>query len=250
MSKIQYPTLDLFIYNLTEGLASNVEDYWIKLPDNLKLKGFSTKINDDDLQRLDFKNTLSADVDGFYIQAKIDETNTLCYSCSVDRQIELSDIASTLTQIKDLAILPTVENFPLGKLSDNGYLGLTWMISGWIVPANNPISENIAHEAYKALIPQGHQHQQLGEFLGATVYEIWRGEGRWEKIEKDSHVLIIIYPDENTFDKPAQSYNAWRYLLYCRHKILWAYEQGRELKLQLRKQYKDGLIDKESLATL
>lgn len=221
MSKIQYPTLDLFIYNLTEGLASNVEDYWIKLPDNLKLKGFSTKINDDDPQRLDFWNTISAAVDGSYIRTNVDDTNTLRYCCSVDREIELFDIASNLTQIKDLAILPKVENLPPGRLSDNGYLGQTWMISGWTVPANSQISETIVHHTYKALINQEHQYQQIGEFLGATVYEMWRGEGRWEKIEKDSHVIVIIYPDEQTFKQAADYYNAWRYLFYCRHKILW-----------------------------
>ncbi|MCC5667879.1 hypothetical protein LC653_29380 [Nostoc sp. CHAB 5784] len=249
MCKIEYPTLDLFIYNLADG-SSNTQDYWSKLAEQLKQKGFSTKTNDEDRQRLDFWNTISTAVDGSYSQANFDDTNCLRYSCSVDQQVELSNIEQTLTQIKDLALLPKIGHLAPGRLSENGYLGQTWMISGWTAPANNPISEENAHQAYKALIPQGHQHQNLGEFLGAKVYEMWRGEGRWEKIEKDSHVIIVFYPDELTFQKASGYYNAWRYLFYCRHKILWAYEQGRELKLRLLEKYKHSLINQKNLESL
>lgn len=251
MSKIEYPTLDLFIYNLADD-SSNEQDYWLKLPEQIKQKGFSTKPDDEDPQRLKFWNTISTTnaVDGYYSLANFDDTNCLRYSCSVDQQVELSDIEHTLTQIKDLALLPKIGNLAPGKLSENRYLGQTWMISGWIVSANNPIIEANAHQAYKALIPQGHQYQNLGEFLGATVYEMWRGEGRWDKIEKDSHVIVVFYPDEGTIQKAGAYYNAWRYLFYCRHKILWAYEQGRELKLRLLEKYKHSLIDQKSLESL
>ncbi|MBG1261977.1 hypothetical protein [Nostoc commune] len=82
------------------------------------------------------------------------------------------------------------------------------MISGWTDPANNPIPEANAHQAYKAIIPQGHQHQNLGEFLGATVYEMWRGEGRWDKIEKDSHLIVVFYPDKDKFIEASKFYNS------------------------------------------
>jgi hypothetical protein len=249
MCKIEYPTLNLFIYNLADS-SSNTQDYWSKLAEQLKQKGFSTKPNDEDPQRFDFWNTISTAVDGSYSLANFDDTNCLRYSCSVDQQVELSNIEHTLTQIKDLALLPKIGDLAPGKLSENGYLGQTWMISGWTDPANNPILEANAHQAYKALIPQGHQHQNLGEFLGATVYEMWRGNGRWDKIEKDSHVIVVFYPDELTFKKASHNYNAWRYLFYCRHKILWAYEQGRELKLRLLDKYKHSLIDPERFKSL
>ncbi|MEH1832260.1 MAG: hypothetical protein V7L29_09335 [Nostoc sp.] len=253
MSKIEYPTLDLFIYNLADG-SSKEQDYWSKLAEKLKeqlkQKRFLAKPNDEDQQRLDFEDTISSAIDGSYSLANFDDTNCLRYSCSVDQQVELSDIEHTLTQIKDLALLPKTGNLAPGRLSENGYLGQTWMISGWIVSANNPNLEANAHQAYKALIPQGHQYQNLGEFLGATVYEMWRGEGRWDKIEKDSHVIVVFYPDKKLFKKAGAYYNTWRYLFYCRHKILWAYEQGRELKLRLLEKYKHSLIDQKSLESL
>ncbi|KAB8335130.1 hypothetical protein SD80_001880 [Scytonema tolypothrichoides VB-61278] len=251
MSKIEYPTLDLFTYNLADD-SSKTQDYWSKLAEQLKQKGFSTKPDDEDPQRLNFWNKISTTnaVDGSYSQANFDDTNCLRYSCSVEQQVELSDIEHTLTQIKDLDVLPKIGNLAPGKLSENDYLGQTCMISGWTIPANNPILEANAHQAYKALIPQGHQHQNFGELLGATVYEMWRGEGRWDKIEKDSHVIVVFYPDEDKFKQASKYYNTWRYLFYCRHKILWAYEQGRELKLRLSKKYEHGLIDQKSLESL
>ncbi|MBR8836609.1 MAG: hypothetical protein DSM106950_21970 [Stigonema ocellatum SAG 48.90 = DSM 106950] len=216
MSKIEYLTLDLFTYNLRDE-TSNKQDDWLKLrEDELKQQGFSTKINDEDPQRLDFWKTISSAVDGCYSKANFDDTDCLRYSCSIDQEIELSDIAPTLTQIKDLAA---------GILSANGYLGQTWMISGWTVPDNSTIVEAIAHQAYKALIPQGHQYQQLGELLGAIVYEMWRGEGRWEGIEKNSHVIVIFYPDKPKFQNAAQYYNEWRYLFYQR-KAEGSYAEG------------------------
>ncbi|MFN6485370.1 MULTISPECIES: hypothetical protein [unclassified Nostoc] len=252
MSKIEYPTLDLFIYNLADD-SSNTQDYWSNLAEQLKQlepKKFPTEPNKDDRQRLDFKDKNPTTFDGSYSLANFDDTNCLRYSCSFDRQVELSNIERILTKIKDLNRLPEIGNLAPGKLSENGYLGQTWMISGWTVPANNLIPEANAHQAYKAIIPQGHQHQNLGEFLGATVYEMWRGKERWDEIEKDSHVIVVFYPDEATFQEACKFYNSWKYLFYCRHKILWAYEQGRELKLRLLEKYKHSLIDQDSLESL
>lgn len=252
MSKIEYPTLDLFIYNLVDG-SSNTQDYWSKLAEKLKeqleQKRFSVKPNDEDRQRLDFSDEFST-VDGSYSQANFDDTNCLRYSCSVERQVELSDIEHTLTQIKDLDVLPKIGNLAPGKLSENGYLGQTWMISGWTVPANNAILEANAHQAYKALIPQGYQYQNLGTFLGATVYKMWRGKERWDKIEKESHAIVVFYPDKPTFKKASRYYNEWRYLFYCRHKIIWAYENGQELRSRLLEKYKHSLIDRKRLQSL
>ncbi|MBH8553522.1 hypothetical protein I8751_14310 [Nostocaceae cyanobacterium CENA357] len=250
MSKIQYPTLDLFIYNIIEGSGNSkiYQDYWLSLPDKLKDKDFSNKINDADAERLDFWNTISTAVDGCYSQVKFDDTNCLRFSCSLDRQIELTALASTFVQLKDLSILPQVENLTLGRFSKNGYLGQTWIISGWTVPDNSLIDEITVQDIYKSLITQAHQYQQKGEFLGATVWEMWRGEERWEGIEKDSHVMLIFYPEEAKFAAASQYYNAWRYLFYCKHKILWSYEQGRTLKLRLLQQFKDSLTDTNILS--
>ncbi len=133
------------------------------------------------------------------------------------------------------------------------------MISGSTVPDNSQIIESEAVEIYKALIPQGHQYKSQGEFLGATVYEMWRGKNEWEGIEKDSHVIIVFYPDEKNFADAAKNYQIlWRDLFHWRHKIIWAYQQGKKLKPELAKQIQNQTditvlstsLTKQSLGTL
>lgn len=283
MSKILYPTLDLFIYNLIEQsgeieveINKVYESYWLNLPEKLQQKHFSTQINHEDTQRLDFNGQIRYGVDGCYSRIMFDDTTCLRYSCSLDKEIDISQIPSTIKELKDFADLPTPNNLPdnlpdklpdklpptPGQLSPNGYLGKTWMISGWTVPdnsqiPNHQIAEDIASDIYKSLIGRKHQHQQKGEFLGATVWEMWSSDTpktssltnrRWEGIEKDSHVIVIVYPDEQAFARASRYYNTWRYLFYCRHKIIWAYEQGRELKARLAKELKQNLIDNTTLS--
>lgn len=263
MSKIVYPTLDLFIYNLIEQsgkieveINKVYENYWSNLPDRLQQKHFSTEINHDDTQRLEFNGQIHYGVDGCYSRIIFDDTTCLRYSCSLEKEVDISQIPSTIKELKDFADLPSANNLPPGRLSSNGFLGKTWMVSGWTVPdnsqiLNDQIAEDIASRIYKSLIGKQHQHQQRGEFLGATVWEMWSSDTpktssltnrRWEGIEKDSHVIVIFYPDKQTFAQAAQYCNSWRYLFYCRHKIIWAYEQGRELKARLATHLKQNLI--------
>lgn len=260
MSKIEYLTLDLLIYNLTNN-SSKMQEYWSELAKQLvkelKEKGFSSTPDDQNPQRLNFKDKTSS-YECSYRQANLGDTNCLRYSCSFNQQYDVSKIEDILTKIKNIDVLPKIGNLAHGKLADpkyleekNGYLGQTWMISDLTVSSHNSIPEAIAHQAYKALIPQGHEYQNVGEFLGATVYEMWRGKNRWDEIEKDSHMIVIFYADEYKMREASSYYNAWISLFECRHKILWAYEQGRELKLRLLDQYKKhSLVDPENLKSL
>lgn len=252
MSKIEYPTLDLFIYNLKIGLQDNkilsqYENFWLNLPNQLQQSQFANSINQEDAQRLDFENH-SQKLDGCYSRASFEDTDCFRFSCSYDAQIELSDIASTINKLKNSAILPNLPKLAPGMFSQAGYLGQTWMISGWQVSDNKSNLQNLAQEAYKALIFQEPQHQKEGKFLGATVFEMWCGYERWQGIEKNSHVIVIFYPDLLTFKTASTFYNAWRYLFYCQHKILWAYENGRQLKQRLAKELQQSLVDPTKLS--
>ncbi|AFZ00348.1 hypothetical protein [Calothrix sp. PCC 6303] len=257
MSKIEYPTLDLFIYNLTDGLKNEEEvqntyhKFWLDLPDKLGKINLVSTINVEDSERLDFVDNQT--VDGCYSRANFEDTDCLRFSCSHDATVELPELLSVLEKTKDITQLPQSKNFkgqdlPPGILSEEGYLGQTWMISGWLDSANNVDTENIAHKTYQTIILEKHQHQNVGKFLGATIYEMWRGSERWKGVEKNSHVLVVFYPDMATFRTAATFYNAWRYLFYCRHKILWAYEQARELKKRLLKKTQTNIIDISSLS--
>jgi hypothetical protein len=268
MSKIEYPTLDLFIYNLTDGLQNEDEvqkiynDFWLDLPYQLRQSNFLPEINPEDSERLDFVNKQTVQnqtvqnqaIDGCYSRANFEDTDCLRFSCSHDVKVELAELLSILENAKSITQLPESKNLQgedlaPGMLSEEGYLGQTWMISGRLDSANNTDAENIAHQVYKTIISEKHQYQSVDKFLGATIYEMWRGSERWKGIEKNSHVLVILYPDMATFSTAANYYNAWRYLFYCRHKILWAYEQARELKKRLLKKTQANMVDISNLST-
>ncbi|BAZ30810.1 hypothetical protein NIES4074_32770 [Cylindrospermum sp. NIES-4074] len=236
MNKIKYPTLDLFIYNLTEVSDKDAyEKYWFNLPSEVEQKRLSP-IKERYDEYFNFE-IATRKIDGSYSRTTVDDTSCLNYSCSFDEEVELSKLPSIITELQNLALLPKVDNLPAGYLSKDGYLGQTWMMSGSMVPDNSQITEVEAIQLYQTLVADGHQYLIKGEFLGATVYEMWRGKTRWEGIEKHSHVIIVFYPDEKTFvDVSKNYYLHWLSLFYWRQKIIWAYQQGRELKAGLAKQ--------------
>ncbi|AFZ23070.1 hypothetical protein Cylst_0743 [Cylindrospermum stagnale PCC 7417] len=237
MNKIKYPTLDLFIYNLTEVSDKDAyEKYWFNLPSEVEQKRLST-VTVREPEYFEF-GIATRKIDGSYSRTTVDDTSCLNYCCSFDEEVELSNLPSILTELKNLALLPKIDNLPAGHLSKAGYQGQTWMMSGSMVPDNSQITEIEAIQIYQSLIADGHQYLIKGEFLGATVYEMWRGKTQWEGIEKDSHVIIVFYPDEKTFvDVVSKNYYLhWLSLFYWRQKIIWAYQQGRELKAGLAKQ--------------
>lgn len=268
MTKINYLTLDVFIYNLTKGLGkhesdiiANYEAFWSDLTG--KLNQSQLEVTPVDPNRLNFKHQ-NYPLDGCYSRANFDDSDCFRFNCSADVEVEPSNLESKLLRLKDLAILPKLQNLdslpekveylPPGVLSNQGYLGQTWMISGWRGAATSTPLETLAAEAYKALMSKAlmskkyQYYHQEGEFLNCTVFEMWLGSQRWEGIKKDSHMMFILYPDEGTFAKAAKYYNAWRTLLYYRHKIIWAYEQGRELKLWLLNELNESLVDTKDLS--
>ena len=250
MSKINYPNLDLFIYNhVTESPKNEYENYW----DNLENKLLSAKIklnsSTEDSNRKSFYKIEEQDekIEFSYIRKSIQDTYLLNYSCSQDKEIELSELPKFLTKLRDLAVLPQVGELKLGKLSPNGYLGKTWMISTW-TNDNNEFTEDVAKNIYSCLIKHKHKHQQVGKFLDAEVWEMWREDTEWGGIDKDSYVIIFVYPDELKFKQGSGYYQYWQDLLLYRHKIIWAYQNGRKLKSQLSEQYDKSLIDSTGLS--
>ncbi|MGB6299705.1 MAG: hypothetical protein WBF90_26500 [Rivularia sp. (in: cyanobacteria)] len=252
MIKIQYPTLDLFIYNRIED--SNKDEYnkyWNQLKQKLIDKGFTIKINSSE-QYLKYEIP-NDKINGLYLRTNVQDAYYLNYSCSVAKEYELSQVShfvnQQVTYLKQPGLLPNIDNLEPGKLSQQGFFGQTWMLSGWTIPNNNQISQDEAFNIYQNLIGKPHQYYQQGEFLGAKVYELWCGDRKWEGIEQNSHVVVIFYPDKPTFDKIGKEYyTAWRDLFLYRHKIIWAYENGRKLKSRLMNKYGSSLTNTTDLS--
>lgn len=78
------------------------------------------------------------------------------------------------------------------------------------------------------------QNPQQGRFLGAPIFEVWQPPQRWESLEENSHVLVILYPNPSVEKTAAKYYQDWLQLFCYRNKILWAYSQTRQLKKRLQ----------------
>lgn len=242
MINLVSPTLDLFVYHLREGLGietrDNLENYQYvleKLPQQLPGTLSSTPVTEDReyAQFLDVKNHETGQfkfagefedekIGGSYNRFALDDTYGLLCQLSVDGKFDIKDLASCLEKLLILA----PDDFLLP-----GKIGQTWMLSGWLESGGRNEVHHLAESAYKSLIDRGWQYQEKGQFLGATVLEFWRASPqRWEKIEPDSHLVMILYPNQKAMTQAAEFYEYWKLLFCYRNKIIWAYTQSREMK--------------------
>lgn len=243
MNKLTYPTLDLFLYSLRDGLGEDKDDikknhanFWANLPENLKVPlSEEEKVENTEYVRLlEFSEAANRQKQFFftgkvgdtkypfeasYYPIRLSDTYALLFDCSVDDKNTPQPLTS-LQQLKTLA-----EN-------TSGNIGKTWMISGYISAASDP--ETVAKEAYEHFTAKKWQNYQKGSFLGATVFEVWQPPQKWQNVEEEnSHVLIFLYPNLTTMGKTATFYKLWLQLFCYRNKILWAYGETQKRKREL-----------------
>ena len=111
------------------------------------------------------------------------------------------------------------------------------MISGWVSSSQDDELENLAQTLYKTLVGQEWDHQRIGKFMGATVFEVWRSHKLSDKPKANSHTLIIFYTNDNQMEAAEKFYRYWLHLLCYRHKIWYAYTYSRQLKQELQNEF-------------
>ncbi len=262
MNELVYPTLDLFVYQLRNGLGDNEEQvrknherFWKNLPDKLKvdldreLEAQSTEYTKLlDLLKPALKDNLHIkenhfffrhsacrllgdfEIEGYYYPARLEDTYGLLFDCSVNDRVKPQPV-SCFQDLREQAA------------AKKGNLGKTWMISGFLRESAKPDSEalaNLAKQAYKeGLMPGEWQEQKPGKFLGATVFEVWKSPQKWQKVEEENrHVLIILYPNSLTMQKAAGFYGDWLRLFCYRNKVLWEYGYSQQLTRRMQDEFK------------
>lgn len=231
MPEIFDATVDLFAFYLgnksadnQKAIAPNYDHFWEDL---------AQKLNQPVAPNLKFRKKIDTHtIHGFYERQTIDDTESFWLNGSI---YLTQDFVATLPDFKKLA--------PVNIPPDN-FLGQTWLITGWLEQEIAPnLKSSLVEKAYKAITDKDAQYQQESKFLGATVFELWRATDCWDGIEQDSHLIIILYDcqtseeNKNNFKIASSYYHAWRYLMYCRHKIIWAYQQAMELRQELLLDY-------------
>lgn len=235
MINYSYLTLDLFAYTLIKGLGFDsinilkpYQHFWQQLPDHVK----ASLSNVYDLTQFDDKLKFSGKlgdclVDGSYQSFNLGDTQAFIFDRSAnpkDTQISVN----YLSQLKTLT-----PDFPTTDLT----LGQTWMISGWVSSSQEDELENLAQTLYKTLVGQEWDHQRIGQFMGATVFEVWRSPQLSDKPIANSHTLIIFYTNDKQMEAAGKLYRYWLNLLCHRHKIWYAYTYSRQLKQELQNEF-------------
>jgi hypothetical protein len=264
MNDIIYPTLDLFLYDLRNGLGESQDEinqnqtyYQKKIPEAIHKILFQKDTYFEDeyvlLTEPHIFETISKpySFQGYYYPVRLSDVYGLLIDCSVNNEIE----AQPAKCFKDLKI-----EIEQRINNQSATIGQTWMISGWLPQSDDRSREDIAKDCYKALIPDSNWKQDLegqGTFLGATIFELSRYRLKIkdisetlttiQSIQENQHVIIIIFTDKASADKLAEFYDDWMRLFEYRHKILWAYGQSRLLKQSIKNYFTTIEEDREKI---
>ncbi len=252
MAVLIYPTLDLFSYDLRNGLGETLTEieqnraqFHGKLPaavhSRLAEQDYHFEAEYQELllpeRYLDFAEPRDNQpaIEGYYYPVRLNDTYGLLIDASVDDQEKPQDI-NCFTELRDVIRHRLGEHPPV--------LGQTWMLSGWQSPQSKESDEAIAQAIYAKFVPEGQWQEDLkgqGTILGANIFELWQyrstliehqGDHRpTQGQEGNQHLVICIFPDGATATQVSERYyNHWLRLWGYRNKILWAYEQSRQIK--------------------
>ncbi|MEH1951908.1 MAG: hypothetical protein V7K77_33895 [Nostoc sp.] len=231
MSDIIYPTIDLFLYDLKyslgdtpEEIKQNQQSFYNKIPEYIR----PLLENGQDLQS-EYVHLLkdvyaptkhhNEEYEGYLYPVLLGDSYGLLVECAFQSKTDAQP-AKCFADIK-----AEIERILKGQTVT---IGQTWMLSGWLPPAQPKSQEEIAQACYEVLMPgldwEGDLQGQ-GHFLGANIFEL---------TQNNQHFIIIIYPDEATSNQSGKFYSDWIRLFYYRHKIVWAYSQSRLLKHSLQ----------------
>lgn len=256
-----YPTVDLFVYDLQQGLGQTDEQidrnrhhFWRKIKpelnkdyqklnsqeqDLLKKLALLEKTEADyvELHEPEKHEYFQPDLEGYYRALQLSDTYALQVDCSV-----INDNNS-----KPISRLQDIKKNIESRIHQQGKLGQTWFVWGQLSKISNDEEiKAIAQQCYKQINPnsQSKINFKQGTFLGATAFDVWEQPNDWvdeKSFQNSFHILICLFPPQRSLDDITTSIaNIYFDLnrLFCyRHKIIWAYHQSRKLKSKLKKDF-------------
>ncbi|WP_333143551.1 hypothetical protein [Microcoleus sp. B13-B6] len=263
MNKVFYPTLDLFVYQLGEGLGADKQNvqgnqgaFLNNFPSPEIKKKVEQALNRSDLPKSARFTFLLTDPNHCEIP------NQFINDYSVEQFYQPVISSDTYGLLFDSSIIPPEQCQPIESFQTlkslvshtQGNLGKTWLLSGYYPEGSEP--KNLAKEIFKIIrcdltTPQGlswewDQHS-TGDFLGGKFYWI-RSLYPTKDSLTERAFLIILYPEtqldkkiphpetqlDEEFQQVAGNFNQyWLELFGYQNKIFWAQEQALSLKREL-----------------
>ncbi|NEO52898.1 MAG: hypothetical protein F6K54_07285 [Okeania sp. SIO3B5] len=267
MTDIINSTIDLFLYDLINSLGDDEKD--IEQKRQYFYQKFHTDIREkleqdrkDNNQNLEVEylhllKSIYAPLDsdtsienGYYYPVRLGDSYGLLLEVAVPDKKTPEYFAELREKIQQ-------------KLGENiATLGQTWMLSTYLPNSSEKTPEEIekiAQECYKAIFPNAEEIEfdSKGEFIGAGIFEYSDKSLKQEIVKLEDqeiftvvqiqHIIIAIYPDQETFQKLGEFYTDWMHLFYYHHKIIWAYGQSRILTSQTKEKFREIQTITESI---
>ncbi len=258
-----YPTLDLFLYDLREGLGqtSTQVDYnrllfWKKIYRQITETQLK-KLADAEKPEADFVLLLgskkiekfASPSDGHYFPVQLGDTYALQVDYSGTYADEKQETPNYAKQpAENIATLKKTIRSQIDNQQST--LGETWLLWAQLA-TDTQNAETTAQECYIQLGGKSWEQdlQSKGKFLGADVFELWQVPAdwslkKWEEFSPDNqHVIIFLFPATDDIKeigrKMSKIYFDLMRLFCYRHKILWAYWQSCRLKADLKDAYRE-----------
>jgi hypothetical protein len=258
-----YPTIDLFVYQLAEGLGQsdleideNSRNFWKEI--------YSDKLNDLQLKEFQQREAKTSDYiplfktdveklflepqDGFYNPVKIGDTYALQINCSSDKSEDCEPLNPR--EINSFqAIKKTIEQkYPTTDISEINF-GQSWFVWAKLTsPEQKPeiVAKNIYEQlqlfddlSWEDTLKTDLNLSDQNAF-GATFFECWQLPS--DRGDQNRHLLIALFPpnENNQFYQTInKNYPQLTKLFLYRNKIIWAYQRSRHYKANLKEAAKE-----------
>ncbi len=268
--QIIYPSIDLFLYDLKDGLGEdetkvdkNCENFCRKIYGDLDEKelqqkvGQFNKFKNFDATNIELLETITrsfaSPLDGYYYPLQVNDT----YSLLVDYSGKLDANGKSNDQIQNLGDEPFLKlkediNQRVGQ--QTGTIGQTWLLWGRLTSPKTDVEiKEIAQKCYTQVVNDYNWQRDLighGHLGGGKFFEVWyhpqnlavESKEFWNQFRQlNQHILIWLFPDDISPDEMREQVKnlhqdflrLWQY----RHKVVWAYYQSRHQKHTLKQEY-------------
>ena len=249
-----YPTVDLFVYDLAEGIGQN-ENKISQNRQNFWQKIYGDKISASQLEQLKQAEAGTGD----YIEL-LGDKKVVKFESSLEGYAYPVKIGDTYAALFDLSgkIEPDDKKFAPQEIDRLGWqkekiisrvnppatIGQSWLVWGQLT-ADDQDAVATAENCYSQLnlVSNAKWETALkatGQFLGANFYELWLPPGDRGNIDQNYHVLICLFPYNSSQSigdiskTVAEVYPQLMRLFAYRNKVIWAYTQSRSLKGSLK----------------
>lgn len=261
MSELIYPTLDLFIYDLRDGLGDNNADitanreYFLhRLPERVRdplerrdeIEGEYIELLGNQGRETFDSSTTQYSLKGWYYPVRLGDSYGLLLDCSVEHS--LGNVQQARNQAFPVNCFADLKAEIEKRLVNTpSTIGQVWMLSGQLSNFTSDNAEIIAKECSQVSafnLNWDLDYRGQSPFLSGILFGFWQyrlhipsdlhRNLNINDIQDNHHVIVAIYPDTNTAKEAAKFNFDWLRLFAYRSKIIWAYGQSQYLKKELR----------------